>query len=72
MSGTQRAAVRSKSSTFSSSPPTEPVRKRERFLGAEEFLRLSKVLDEILEDGSETRSSVVTSVASPWRGSRPN
>ena len=33
--------------------------KRERFLSAEEFRRLGKVLDEILEDGSETRSAVV-------------
>ena len=32
--------------------------KRERFLSAEEFRRLGKVLDEILEDGSETRSAV--------------
>ena len=32
--------------------------KRERFLSAEEFQRLGKVLDEILEDGSETRSAV--------------
>ena len=35
--------------------------KRERFLSAEEFQRLGKVLDEILEDGSETRS-VVTAI----------
>ena len=33
--------------------------KRERFLSAEEFRRLGKVLDEILQDGSETRSAVV-------------
>ena len=33
--------------------------KRERFLSAEEFRRLGAVLDEILEDGSETRSAVV-------------
>ena len=33
--------------------------KRERFLSGEEFRRLGKVLDEILEDGSETRSAVV-------------
>ena len=33
--------------------------KRERFLSTEEFQRLGKVLDEILEDGSETRSAVV-------------
>ncbi len=33
--------------------------KRERFLNAEEFARLGKVLDEILRDGSETRSAVV-------------
>ena len=33
--------------------------KRERFLSTEEFRRLGKVLDEILEDGSETRSAVV-------------
>ena len=33
--------------------------KRERFLSAEEFQRLGTVLDEILEDGSETRSAVV-------------
>ena len=32
--------------------------KRERFLSAEEFHRLGAVLDEILEDGSETRSAV--------------
>ena len=32
--------------------------KRERFLSAEEFQRLGKILDEILEDGSETRSAV--------------
>ena len=32
--------------------------KRERFLSAEEFQRLGSVLDEILEDGSETRSAV--------------
>ena len=32
--------------------------KRERFLSAEEFQRLGKVLDDILEDGSETRSAV--------------
>ena len=32
--------------------------KRERFLSAEEFRRLGAVLDEILEDGSETRSAV--------------
>ena len=32
--------------------------KRERFLSAEEFKRLGRVLDEILEDGSETRSAV--------------
>ena len=33
--------------------------KRERFLSAEEFARLGKVLDETLRDGSETRSAVV-------------
>ena len=33
--------------------------KRERFLSAEEFTRLGQVLDEILGDGSETRSAVV-------------
>ena len=33
--------------------------KRERFLNAEEFSRLGRVLDEILRDGSETRSAVV-------------
>ena len=33
--------------------------KRERFLSAEEFQRLGAVLDEILKDGSETRSAVV-------------
>ena len=33
--------------------------KRERFLSAEEFARLGKVLDEILRDRSETRSAVV-------------
>ena len=32
--------------------------KRERFLSAEEFTRLGRVLDEILGDGSETRSAV--------------
>ena len=32
--------------------------KRERFLSTEELQRLGKVLDEILEDGSETRSAV--------------
>ena len=32
--------------------------KRERFLSAEEFTRLGQVLDEILQDGSETRSAV--------------
>ena len=32
--------------------------KRERFLSADEFKRLGRVLDEILEDGSETRSAV--------------
>ena len=32
--------------------------KRERFLNAEEFARLGRVLDEILRDGSETRSAV--------------
>ena len=32
--------------------------KRERFLSAEEFQRLGRVLDEILEDGTETRSAV--------------
>ena len=32
--------------------------KRERFLSTEEFQRLGAVLDEILEDGSETRSAV--------------
>ena len=32
--------------------------KRERFLSPEEFQRLGKILDEILEDGSETRSAV--------------
>ena len=32
--------------------------KRERFLSAEEFQRLGAILDEILEDGSETRSAV--------------
>ncbi len=32
---------------------------RERFLSAEEFQRLGAVLDEILKDGSETRSAVV-------------
>ena len=32
--------------------------KRERFLSAEEFRRLGNVLDEILQDGSETRSAV--------------
>ena len=31
---------------------------RERFLSAAEFQRLGRVLDEILEDGSETRSAV--------------
>ncbi len=33
--------------------------KRERFLSAEEFSRLGRVLDEILTDGSETRSAAV-------------
>ena len=33
--------------------------KRERFLSAEEFARLGKVLDDTLRDGSETRSAVV-------------
>ena len=33
--------------------------KRERFLSAEEFARLGRVLEEILHDGSETRSAVV-------------
>ena len=33
--------------------------KRERFLSAEEFARLGRVLDETLRDGSETRSAVV-------------
>ena len=33
--------------------------KRERFLSAKEFRRLGRILDEILEDGSETRSAVV-------------
>ena len=33
--------------------------KRERFLSAEEFRQLGHVLDEILEDGTETRSAVV-------------
>ena len=33
--------------------------KRERFLNADEFSRLGQVLDEILHDGSETRSAVV-------------
>ena len=33
--------------------------RRERFLSADEFRRLGAVLDEILEDGSETRSAVV-------------
>ena len=33
--------------------------KRERFLNAEEIARLGQVLDEILQDGSETRSAVV-------------
>ena len=33
--------------------------KRERFLSAEEFQRLGAVLDDILKDGSETRSAVV-------------
>ena len=33
--------------------------KRERFLNAEEFSRLGQMLDEILHDGSETRSAVV-------------
>ena len=33
--------------------------KRERFLSADEFNRLGRVLDEILEDGSESRSAVV-------------
>ena len=32
--------------------------KRERFLSAEEFARLGRVLDEILADGSETRPAV--------------
>ncbi len=32
--------------------------KRERFLNAEEFSRLGRVLDEIAADGSETRSTV--------------
>ena len=32
--------------------------KRERFLSAEEFTRLCQVLDEIMGDGSETRSAV--------------
>ena len=32
--------------------------KRERFLSADEFNRLGRVLDEISEDGSETRSAV--------------
>ena len=32
--------------------------KRERFLSPEEFRRLGRVLDEVLEDGSETRSAV--------------
>ncbi len=33
--------------------------KRERFLSADEFNRLGRVLDEILEDGSESRSAMV-------------
>ena len=33
--------------------------KRERFLSAQEFARLGKVLDDTLRDGSETRSAVV-------------
>ena len=33
--------------------------KRERFLNPDEFSRLGQVLDEILHDGSETRSAVV-------------
>ena len=33
--------------------------KRERFLSAEEFARLGRVLDETVRDGSETRSAVV-------------
>ena len=33
--------------------------KRERFLSAEEFARLGRVLDETLRDGSETRSAVL-------------
>ena len=33
--------------------------KRERFLSAEEFAQLGRVLDETLRDGSETRSAVV-------------
>ena len=33
--------------------------KRERFLSAEEFARLGRVLDETLRDGSETRSAVI-------------
>ena len=33
--------------------------KRERFLNAEEFARLGRVLNETLRDGSETRSAVV-------------
>ena len=45
------------------SPPCLRVKrfreeKRERFLTADEFNRLGRVLDEILEDGSETRSAV--------------
>ncbi len=33
--------------------------KRERFLSAEEFARLGRVLDEILQEGSESRSALV-------------
>ena len=33
--------------------------KRERFLSADEFARLGRILDETLRDGSETRSAVV-------------
>ena len=33
--------------------------KRERFLNAEEFARLGRVLDDIIRDGSETHSAVV-------------
>ena len=46
--------------------------KREQFFSAEGFKRLGRVLDEILDDGSETRSAVAAVRLLMLTGCRPS